>query len=135
MTFKELQNLIASDIYRYYGRFSFVLLLKECFWGIGTRFTIWLRLSGYLKQKGYDIKVLNFAKPEISTCYNPLERANTLSDIQKVSSLLIENAMGGKTKDPFWNTQAVALLSMLINILKKQDKSFQNLHFPLLLHS
>ena len=84
--------------------------------------------AGYLKQKGFEIKVLNFAKPQNSSGYNPLIRANGSSEIQKAASLLIETSMGGKTKDPFWNTQAIALLTMLITILKKQDTEFQNLY-------
>lgn len=87
-----------------------------------------MKSSGYLEQRGYEIKVLNFSNPESSSGYNPLSRANTSSDIQKVASLLIENAMGGKGKDPFWNTQAVALLTLLITILKKQEGEFQNLY-------
>ncbi|RPH33016.1 MAG: hypothetical protein EHM93_06800 [Bacteroidales bacterium] len=89
---------------------------------------LFLKSAGYLKGKGYEIKVLNFANPEGSSGYNPLIRANSSSDIQKVASMLVENALGGKTKDPFWNTQAVALLAMLISILKKQDAEFQNLY-------
>lgn len=84
--------------------------------------------AGYLKQKGYEIKVLNFANPNNSSGYNPLVRAQSSSDIQKVASLLIENALGGKSKDPFWNSQATSLLAMLITILKKQAPEFQNLY-------
>jgi len=89
---------------------------------------LYAKSAGYLKQKGFDIKVLNFAKPDNSSGYNPLERANSSSDIQKVASLLVESSLGGKTKDPFWNTQAVALLTMLITILKKQDPEYHNLY-------
>jgi type IV secretion system protein VirD4 len=89
---------------------------------------LFLKSAGYLKQKGFEIKVLNFANPENSSGYNPLIRAETSSDIQKVASLLVENALGGKTKDPFWNTQAASLLAMLITILKKQDAEYQNLY-------
>ncbi len=84
--------------------------------------------AGYLQQKGYDIKVLNFAKPEKSSGYNPLQRANSSSEIQKVASMLVETALGGKTKDPFWNTQSSSLLAMLITILKKQEVQYQNLY-------
>jgi type IV secretory pathway TraG/TraD family ATPase VirD4 len=42
--------------------------------------------------------------------------------------MLVETALGGKTKDPFWNTQATALLTMLITILKKQGSEYQNLY-------
>lgn len=52
LSFKECRYLIASDIYRFHGRYSLALLLREIGWGIGGRFTIWFRLGGYLKQKG-----------------------------------------------------------------------------------
>ena len=89
---------------------------------------LFFKSAGYLKQKGYEIKVLNFAKPEKSSGYNPLERAKSSSDIQKVASMLVETALGGKSKDPFWNTQSTSLLTMLITILKKQEPQYQNLY-------
>jgi type IV secretion system protein VirD4 len=42
--------------------------------------------------------------------------------------MLVLNALGGNSKDPFWNTQASALLTILITILKKQEEPFQNLY-------
>ncbi|HLG35755.1 MAG TPA: type IV secretory system conjugative DNA transfer family protein, partial [Bacteroidia bacterium] len=85
--------------------------------------------SGYMKQKGYEVKVLHFANPAVSCGYNPLARAQTSSDVQKVASMLVLNALGGgNSKDPFWNTQAIALLTILITVLKKQDEQFQNLY-------
>lgn len=84
--------------------------------------------AGYLFQKGYDIKVLNFARPEKSSGYNPLDRAKSSSEIQKVANLLVENSLGGRAKDPFWNTQATALLTMLVTILKKQEAEYQSLY-------
>jgi len=84
--------------------------------------------AGYLRQKGYEIKVLNFTSAEHSSNYNPLVRAQSSSDIQKVSSLLVENVLGSKAKDPFWNIQAISLLAMIITILKKQDLEVQNLY-------
>jgi type IV secretion system protein VirD4 len=84
---------------------------------------LFLKTSAYLKQRGYQVKVLNFANPSVSAGYNPLARAQNSSDIQKVASLLIKNALGTEAKDPFWNTQATALLSMLITILKKQGEA------------
>lgn len=88
---------------------------------------LYMKSAGYLKQKGYEIKVLNFANPLNSCGYNPLIRAKSHSDIQKVATLLVEASLGGKGKDPFWNTQATALLAMLITILKEQDFEYQNL--------
>jgi len=84
--------------------------------------------GGYLQHREYDVKVLNFANPSVSAGYNPLARAQNASDIQKVASLLIKNSLGAEPKDPFWNTLATTLLSMLITILKKQgDEQYINL--------
>jgi len=83
--------------------------------------------AGYLKQKDYEIKVLNFTNPNKSSGYNPLIRIQSTSDVSKVSSMLVETALGGKTKDPFWTSQATSLLSMLISILKKQGGEYLNL--------
>jgi type IV secretory pathway TraG/TraD family ATPase VirD4 len=89
---------------------------------------LYSKSAGYLNQKGYEVKLLNFANPAVSGGYNPLVRASTPSDVQKVASMLVLNALGGgNSKDPFWNTQATALLTMLITVLKKQDEQFQNL--------
>ena len=89
---------------------------------------LYAKSGGYLKQHDYEVKLLNFANPTLSGGYNPLVRAQNSSDIQKVASMLIETSMGGKSKDPFWNTQGVALLTILITILKKQETQFQNLY-------
>ena len=83
--------------------------------------------AGYKDYQGYEVKILNFTNPLISSGYNPITRANSSSEMQKVASLLVENSLG-KGKDPFWNTQAVALLSMLISIIKKQEPEYQNLY-------
>jgi type IV secretion system protein VirD4 len=89
---------------------------------------LYSKSAGYLNRKGYEVKLLNFARPAVSCGYNPLTRASTPSDVQKVASMLVLNALGGNnSKDPFWNTQATALLTMLITVLKKQDEQYQNL--------
>lgn len=88
---------------------------------------LYSKTSGYLKQKGIEAKILNFANPNISSGYNPLVRAKSSSDVQKIASMLMASAMG-KSKDPFWNIQGISLLSLLISILQKQDKEFQTLY-------
>lgn len=84
--------------------------------------------SGYLASQGYTVKSVHYSDWLSSSGYNPLQRANSNSEIQKVASLLIRAALGSDSKDPFWNTQATALLAMLITILKTQPKKFHNLY-------
>lgn len=89
---------------------------------------LYYKTVGYLKSKGYRIKVLNFTNPNKSSGYNPLQRIKTTSDIQKVASMLVNTSMGNNSKDPFWQIQAINLLSMLITIVKTQDTEYQNLY-------
>ncbi|MBI4930851.1 MAG: type IV secretory system conjugative DNA transfer family protein [Bacteroidetes bacterium] len=91
---------------------------------------LFLKSAGYLKEKKYEVKRLNFANPSVSCGYNPLHRANSSSEIQKISSMLVQNSLNngnGNSSENFWNTQAVALIAMMITILKTQERQYQNL--------
>jgi len=89
---------------------------------------LYTKTSGYLTQKGFHVKVLNFSKPERSIGYNPLARLDGSSDIQKISSMLVESALGSKGRDPFWSTQSVSLITILISLLKSVESEFLNLY-------
>lgn len=69
------------------------------------------KTSGAMAQKGYEIKVINYSVPEYSEGYNPLCRAQSISDIQKISKLIVHTSLG-QGKDPFWNTSAESLISL-----------------------
>jgi type IV secretory pathway TraG/TraD family ATPase VirD4 len=71
--------------------------------------------SGYLIEQGYEIKVINYSSVN-SECFNPLERCETISDIQKLASLLVRNSLGD-SKDPFWNKSAESVISLFIRFL------------------
>ncbi len=79
-----------------------------------------LSSSKYLQNKGYEIKILNFSRPDISCGFNPLTRANTSTEIQKTANMLVNAALGENAKDPFWNVSATSLLANLISVLKTQ---------------
>ncbi|MFA6922885.1 MAG: type IV secretory system conjugative DNA transfer family protein [Bacteroidales bacterium] len=90
---------------------------------------LFYKTSNYLNSKNIKVKVLNFADPSVSSNYNPLARANSSSEIQKIASMLVQNGLGeNNNKENFWNIQATSLLAMLITILKKQDLEYQNLY-------
>ncbi|MBK8404219.1 MAG: type IV secretory system conjugative DNA transfer family protein [Saprospiraceae bacterium] len=74
-----------------------------------------LLVSGALIELGYEIRVLNYNSLN-SECFNPLKRCKTISDIQKLASLLVRNALGD-AKDPFWNKSAEAIISLFIRYL------------------
>lgn len=85
------------------------------------------KCAAQMADRGYTVRILNFAKPEVSIGYNPLKRAQTSSQIQKIASMLVSGALGKGKEDPFWNNQAISLLSMLISILKTEPVQLQHL--------
>lgn len=86
------------------------------------------KTAGFLIQHGIIVKVLNFSRPDASSKFNPLERANNASEIQKVATLLIKSGLPGKNNDPFWSIQSTALVAMIITLLKNLEPEFRTLH-------
>lgn len=76
------------------------------------------RTAGFLKQNGYEIKVLNLVRPQYSDGYNPLMHINSEIDVDVIASTIIkgQQSEGGKS-DPFWDDSAEMLLKALIYYL------------------
>ena len=76
------------------------------------------RTAGYLKSKGYEIKVLNLVRPQYSDGYNPLMHISSEIDVDVIASTIIkgQQSEGGKS-DPFWDDSAEMLLKALIYYL------------------
>jgi type IV secretion system protein VirD4 len=89
---------------------------------------LFTKTSGYLKSIGYKILVLDFSNPLRSSNYNPLNRIKNNSDIQKIANMLVEGALGKKSKDPFWNIQATSLLTIIISLLQKMDPMYRTMY-------
>ena len=72
--------------------------------------------AGYLKEHGYEIKVLNLVNPSQSDGYNPLLHINSERDVDVIASTVVR---GQKTEggDPFWDDSAEMLLKALIYYL------------------
>ena len=76
------------------------------------------RTAGYLKEHGYEIKVLNLVRPQYSDGYNPLMHINSEIDVDVIANTIVK---GQKTdsgnSDPFWDDSAEVLLKALIYYL------------------
>lgn len=85
--------------------------------------------AGYLHDNGFNIKVINVGNLSGSYLYNPLYRANTQTDIEKISEILINTAYPDSRGDSkFWNNLGQQIISLLIRCLKNQPTKYQNLH-------
>ena len=87
------------------------------------------RTAGYLKQNGYEIKVLNLVKPQNSDGYNPLMHISSEIDVDVIANTIVK---GQKTdsggSDPFWDDSAEMLLKALIYyLMAKRPEEEQNL--------
>ncbi len=69
-----------------------------------------------LKDKGYDIKVLDLINMDRSHCYNPFVYLHDDNDIQKLVTNIFKNTTpkGSQSQDPFWDQAAMMLLLALV---------------------
>ena len=87
------------------------------------------KTAGYLKQNGYDIKVLNLVNPENSDGYNPLSHIQSELDVDVIANTIIKGQKSeGGGNDPYWDDMAEMLLKALIYyLIAKRPEEEQNL--------
>ena len=63
-----------------------------------------LATGGYLKEQGYDVRVLNLVNLEQSDGYNPFRYLRDEKDVLKLVNNLIQSTTpkGSHESDPFW---------------------------------
>ncbi len=77
------------------------------------------KTAGYLKEKGYKIKVLNLVRPQKSDGYNPLLHIKNEIDVDVVANTIVKGqGESVKSSDPYWDDMAEMLLKSLIYYLK-----------------
>ena len=76
------------------------------------------RTAGYLRSKGYEIKVLNLVRPQYSDGYNPLMHISSEIDVDVIANTIVKGQKTGDGgSDPFWDDSAEMLLKALIYYL------------------
>lgn len=87
-----------------------------------------------LKEKGYDIKVLDLINMEKSHCYNPFVYLKDDNDIQKLVTNIFKNTTpkGSQSQDPFWDQAAMMLLLALIFYLHYEAPPAEQ-NFPMVM--
>ena len=75
------------------------------------------RSRAALRQKGYAIRVLDFANPAASDGYNPLLYSVDAEDTLNLTRCLLENTEpGNKVNDPFWEKSETALFNAVFAV-------------------
>ena len=75
------------------------------------------RTAGYLKEQGYDIKVLNLVRPQYSDGYNPLMHISSELDVDVIANTIVKGQKTDSSSDPYWDDMAEMLLKSLIYYL------------------
>ena len=90
--------------------------------------------GGLLKEKGYDIKVIDLINMEKSHCYNPFVYLRSDNDIQRLVTNLFKNTTpkGSQSNDPFWDQAAMMLLLALIFLLHYEAPEEEQ-NFPMVM--
>ena len=85
--------------------------------------------AGYLREKGYDIKILNLVNPKNSDGYNPLMHIESEIDVDVIANTIVKGQqVEGGNSDPYWDDMAEMLLKALIYyLLATRPEEEQNL--------
>ena len=75
------------------------------------------RTAGYLKEQGYEIKVLNLVRPQYSDGYNPLMHISSELDVDVIANTIVKGQKTESGSDPYWDDMAEMLLKALIYYL------------------
>ena len=86
-----------------------------------------LATGGYLKEKGYDIRVLNLVNLEESDGYNPFRYIRDEKDALRLVNNLIQatTPKGSHESDPFWTKAETALLQAIILMLWQEAPEYE----------
>lgn len=83
--------------------------------------------GGYLKKRGYDVRVLNLVNLEQSDGYNPFRYLRDEKDALKLVNTLIQatTPKGSHESDPFWTKSETALLQAIILMLHQEAPAYE----------
>ena len=90
--------------------------------------------GGLLKEKGYEVRVLDLINMERSDRYNPFKYIESDNDVQRLVTNLFKSTTpkGSQSNDPFWDTAASMLLLSLIFYLKYEAPPEEQ-NFPMVM--
>ena len=87
-----------------------------------------------LKEKGYDIKVIDLINMDKSHCYNPFVYIKDDNDVQRMVTNLFKNTTpkNSSSSDPFWDQAAMMLLMALVLYLHHEAPEDEQ-NFPMVM--
>jgi type IV secretory pathway TraG/TraD family ATPase VirD4 len=88
---------------------------------------IYKKTSGHMKEKGYNIQVLQPTNLDHSIRFNPLVRYKNQQQLRQLAAILNSNVASDKS-DPFWTTAALNIIYISLCALSNvEDESCKNI--------
>ena len=86
-----------------------------------------IKTGGWLKENGYEIRVLNLVKLDESDGYNPVRYIRDEKDAMRLVNNLIQatTPKGSHESDPFWTKSETALLQAIILMLVEEAPEYE----------
>lgn len=90
-------------------------------------------VGGLLEAEGFEVRVLDLVRPELSHCYNPFAYVRGDADAQRLTTNLFKATMpkGAQSQDPFWDTAAgmlhLALMLYLVHEAPPEERNYATL--------
>lgn len=89
------------------------------------------KYKDYLRERGYDVKVVDFIHPEQSSHYNFFKYIRNTKDVIKMANILTYGINENNHQDPFWEQSSELLLSSLLAYLlyytNEEDRTMASL--------
>lgn len=90
-------------------------------------------VGGLLEAEGFEVRVLDLVRPELSHCYNPFAYVRGDADAQRLTTNLFKatTPKGAQSQDPFWDTAAgmlhLALMLYLVHEAPPEERNYATL--------
>ncbi len=90
-------------------------------------------VGGLLEAEGFEVRVLDLVRPELSHCYNPFAYVRGDADAQRLTTNLFKatTPKGSQSQDPFWDTAAsmlhLALMLYLVHEAPPEERNYATL--------
>lgn len=86
---------------------------------------LYSKYKDYLEKRGYEVKKLDFTRPEESAHYNFFKYINSVQDVVKLAHMMIFQQTERRSNDPFWDEADRLLLQTAISYVMEYIKPEQ----------
>lgn len=81
----------------------------------------------HLNEKGYNIIVIDYRRINRSHTYNPFHYVTSISDCNRLASILIHSSLSDRGQQEFWSKASIRFLSIFVALVHKMPEEFRHM--------